>query len=449
MSSFTTHRRLISQAMIAVVALMGLWQIFVNSFGLHPLLVRRKDFIQEYLLAKAVLTRTEPYRPLPEMAAALLNFPPDEMIPHPATHPPPMAVISLPLALLTYSQAAAVWFVLEIVFVGISCYLLLRWWGVLPLPVRVATATMMAFVWSPLGDEVLVGQLNTLLLLLLLLAWLRLRNGKAAEGGAWLGGALIVKLMAWPIVLFLLLQKNWRAVITSGVVVVTGHLAAILLMGWESVINYYLKVAPAVPPLVRANEGNFSIWSLGWRLFEGVHCDILYSSTAPPLIESPGAARVVSFLAPLVLLGVGFRLASRASHFDHAFSILVCVSVLANPIVWSHYLVIIAIPLAVAFRALSTGGWPRRIYIVAGAIGGLLFLPRMEMLHLMALFKVSETVNLRRMVIPQVPFTAGLITLIPMIAVLGLMWLLWRLDQRKTAELSASEPQSEMCIAVE
>ncbi|MFN7949146.1 MAG: glycosyltransferase family 87 protein [Blastocatellia bacterium] len=413
--------------MITVVLLIGLAQLAFSSLALHPSLIHRKDFIQEYLLARAVLSRTEPYRPLPEMAAEMLGYR-GRLVPHPATHPPPMAIITLPLGLLKYEYAATLWFVLEITLLAVSFHLLLQWQAVSSWRVA-AVLTLMSFTWSPLVDEVLVGQLNMLLLWLLLLAWLRLREGRELAGGVWLGGALIVKLMAWPIVLFLLLRRNWRALFAAGAVVISGHLIAIALMGWENVLNYYRHVAPTVPPLVRANEGNFSVWSLGWRLFEGTGCEILPSTTAPPLLNAPGVARIVSFVAPLLLLATGLWLARKARSFDAGFAILTCVSVLMNPVVWSHYLVMTIIPAAVVFRRLKAGGLPRWMYWSAFGCGALLFLPRMEMRALMNHFEVSREIRDGNLTIIHVPFAAGLISLIPLLAVLSLMWLVWQLDK--------------------
>jgi hypothetical protein len=423
------NRNLIRFLMIVLVSVIGLSELAFSSLALHPSLIYRKDFIQEYLLAKAVLTGTEPYRPLPEMTAELLDYHPRRMIPHPATHPPPMAVFSLPLALLSYQQAAAVWLVLQSFFVAVSAYLLLRWWKVRPLPGTVLAATLMAFVWPPLIDEMLTGQLNTLLLLLLLLAWQRLREGYSVAGGAWLGGALIVKLMAWPVVLFLLLCRSWRAVLASGVVVTAAHLMAAAFMGWGSIINYYRNVAPTVPPMVRANVGNFSAWSVGWRLFEGIHCEILPSTVAPPLVYAPDVARVVSLILLLMLLAGGVWIAGRSRSFDTAFGVLICVSVLINPVVWSHYLVMTAIPAAIAFRRLVRGNLPRWIYCFAFGCGVLLFFPRMEMHGLMHYFEVNREIRDGDVIIRHVPFAAGLISLLPMLAVLSLMWLVWRLDR--------------------
>jgi hypothetical protein len=201
-------------------------------------------------------------------------------------------------------------------------------------------------------------------------------------------------------------------------------------MGFGVVADYYTRVGATVAPLYRAHEANFSAWSVGWRLFEGVSSPIVSSLTAPPLIHSPLAARVVAYALPALVLAVALLLALKAKSFDTSFAILVCASVLVSPIAWSHYLLLTAIAAVVTLRRLVSRGcavWLRRVAVVVGL---LLFVPRLEMMRVVRAFAVNPAAPDE---VVTVPFAAGLLTLIPAAATLGLMWLAWKSESVEAA----------------
>lgn len=303
-------------------------------------------------------------------------------------------------------------------------HLLLRWWGGRPALWKVAGIAVCAFIWDPLLDEFIIGQLNTLLLLLLTGAWLALRKGRGG-GGVLLGVVLSLKLMAWPIIIFLALRRDWRAAGTACVTTTLAHLVAAAAMGCGAVADYYVHVGAAVAGLYRAHGANFSAWSVGWRLFQGVSSSVVWSVTAPPLIYSPGAARVVSYALPAALLGAGLLFTRKAKHFDTAFAALICVSILVSPITWSHYLILAAIPLAVMLRSLLCRECPRGLRLFAIATGLVLLVPRLQMERFASFFATNASAPGQSV---TVPFAAGLLTLLPAAGVLALLFLIVRLD---------------------
>jgi Glycosyltransferase family 87 len=252
-------------------------------------------------------------------------------------------------------------------------------------------------------------------------AWLALRSGKAIWGGVLLGCVIALKLIAWPIVIFLVLRRNWRAVGAAGAVVVVANLAAALVMGFDRVIYYYVQVGASVSALYRASEGNFSILTLGWRIFSGTGSPIFISLEAPPLVAAPAIAPYVSYSIVLILLVAGLVLAARAQSFDTSFGILICVSILISPVAWSHYLVLAIIPIMIAGRYLSMLDLPRWETCAAVVLGLLLAIPRTDLGSFVSLFAVGKTARGDILV----PFAAGLMMLIPAVAVLGLLWFVW------------------------
>jgi hypothetical protein len=349
---------------------------------------------------------------------------------HPTPHPPPVALISLPLGLLGYQPAAVVWAVLELGCIGVAVYLILRWLGLRPGVGLTILITLLALGWTSFRDEVAIGQLMTLLLLLLIGAWLALRSGKDVLGGILLGCVIALKLMAWPVCIYLVLRRSWRAALAAGAAAFLANLGAGILMGFDRVLYYYREVSSIVSPLYRAHEANFSMWTVGWRVFDGTGSPVLFGFEASPLVEAPDLAPYVSLAMPLLLLGVGLALALRVRSFDTAFGILVCVSLLVNPVSWHHYLILALVPLVIVGRRLFTLDLPNAETWAFILLSLMMFVPYRGLRRLVfTLTGIDPAVSS-----PQVPFAATLIILIPVVGLLGLLWLLWRIERAYTEQ---------------
>jgi Glycosyltransferase family 87 len=194
----------------------------------------RKDFIQEYLMAKAIRSGINPYLPLPDLAGLWMQAA-APLIPlrHPTPHPPIVGLLSLPLGGFDYRSAALLWLAVELLCLLGAIGLFLRWWGA---PVSAATVLFLfgfALGWGPVIEELWLGQLSSCLLLLLLGSWLLIREGGDIRGGVLLGAVVALKLMAWPIVLFLALRRKWNAVLAAGATTALANLAAMVGVGTE------------------------------------------------------------------------------------------------------------------------------------------------------------------------------------------------------------------------
>jgi len=192
-------------------------------------------------------------------------------------------------------------------------------------------------------------------------------------------------------------------------------------MGFDKVIYFYTKVCNIIFELYKAYSGNFSIWTIGWRLFEGTGSPVLAGLEAPPLIAAPAMASYVSIALAITLLGGGLILAHRSKSFDNSFGILVCVSILVNPIAWSHYLILAIITFAIVGRRLYDLGLPEKETWMFIVIGFLLFIPRLDPRWFMLGYDpIGKSC--------QIPFLPSLLTLIPTVAIFCLVWLLCHIE---------------------
>ena len=149
--------------------------LYFDIRSILPPYVYGKDTTQEYLLARASRIGVDPYQPLPDLGRRLISSSITLSLAHPTPHPPPVAVLALPLAWLSYEQAAIAWFLVQLLCLGAAVWLTVRTlWPRLAMP-WVRLIIVLSFIWPPVQDDLLFGQINTLLLLLIVLTWRAVR----------------------------------------------------------------------------------------------------------------------------------------------------------------------------------------------------------------------------------------------------------------------------------
>lgn len=147
--------------------------------------------------------------------------------------------------------------------------------------------------------------------------------------------------------------------------VIAGYAAVMLVLGPAPIVEYARVVLPSVTDVYRTSWQNLSLWSVGWRVFQGtrpiVWGDFVQlQTTSAPLVAWPFAARALSFILPLVAAVAACVALLRIRSFDASLGLMVCVSLLTSPISWDHYRVLTAIPIAVVFIGLVRRGFPSR-----------------------------------------------------------------------------------------
>jgi hypothetical protein len=395
---------------------------------LTPPWIYEKDFLQEYLFARAVLGQISPYGVLQELGARFLTRPDIPLFPHPTPHPPPVVFVALPFGLLPYEQAQVAWLLLGVSCLVIALRLLLHpHFPGLSLSkfalICLITVPLLHF-WEELG----LGQMMMLQLLLLVAAWRALRVHRAGPGAILLGLALALKLIAWPIVILLMVGKKWRAIIVALATFACANLAAALILGPREVIYYYSVVSGWVWGIYRGDWGNFSLMSVSWRLFGGTGVSSLTGLHAPPLVAAPSLAYPAAILLVGIWLAVGLTWAAQARSFDVAFGMALCTSVLASPLTWCHYLILLVMPLSTVTRQVINLGFPRRYVYQLLLLTGLLSIPASLFHDTVLLFAQPPPTPAGS---PIIPFTASLIDLIPAAAVIALLCLLRQLDRQE------------------
>jgi alpha-1,2-mannosyltransferase len=237
--------------------------------------------------------------------------------------PPPLAVLCVPLSILPFVPA--------VVALGVACTaaLVAALWIVGARDWRVYG---LALTSLPFVASIAVGQPDGLLALGIALAW---RYRSSRRGAAAVGVVIALKLLAWPLLAWLLVTRRFRQAAFAAAVAAATVVGTWALIGFEGLSQY--------PRLLEADAEAFQKWS--------------HSMVAAALrLGAPGhAARL---LAIGIAAGVAFAVFRLASDRDlGAFTAALAFGLLASPIVWTHYLVVLFVPLAVAHQRAADGAW--------------------------------------------------------------------------------------------
>jgi hypothetical protein len=180
-------------------------------------------------------------------------------------------------------------------------------------------------LWYPVFDGVQSGNLSLLLTLGVALLW-RWRDRPVAAGAA---ASLLValKLFLWPVGVWLVVTRRWRAL---AIAFAAGALASVA--GW-AVVGF--DVAGRFPGLVHSM----------------VQVDGRRAYTVAALLQGLGASDVAAYavssaLGVAVLAGaatLGLRGRQRAS-----LCLVIGAALLLSPIVWAHYFCLLLVPVALA-----------------------------------------------------------------------------------------------------
>ena len=192
--------------------------------------------------------------------------------------------------------------------------------------------------WPPVISAVQTANLTLPLCLLAALAW-RARDRRIAPGAA-VGVAVALKLFLWPLVPWLLVRRRVQATVVAVAVVV---LSLLLITPFVGLVDYVR--------LLRNLSDTFD--GLGYTLY----------ALLTDLGVQDGAAKAAWLALGLAVLA--------AALWRRSFILALGASIFLSPIVWLHFLALLAVPLAVV-RPRFSAIWlaPLVLWLVPGTGNG-------------------------------------------------------------------------------
>lgn len=273
-------------------------------------------------------------------------------------HPPTSTFLCLPLGWLEYQAAQGVWVVLSLVALSISCVLILRNlaipWSAGWLPVAV-----LLFFSNPVQTDLEWCNWSSFLLLLLTGVWLAGRSGQVCWAGMFLALAVAVKLSPGFLLVYFVARGQWRVVFWTAAWLTLLVAVSLLVLGPGTYVTYVLEVLPLAGDL-RSCSWNHSLSAFWHKLFDpGPMAAGLLPLARWPAVDWTGTA--LSCLAITAVCLWRTRQARTQADADAAFGLTLVGCVLVSPVAWSHYLLLLVLPLLVWWRYSPVSGillWP-------------------------------------------------------------------------------------------
>lgn len=294
---------------------------------------------------RAILTGTDPYATFPLIARS------GQVINHGVNlDPPALLPLFSVLARLPAETASAVWFVVSLLSFALAVSLLTRAYPEQVTPLRLLVSCALAGLWNALE----LGQIYTVLFLLVVLAWLTLRDNQSVRAGLALGILFAIKpnLLLWPGLLFVSGQRktalvafaSWFAC-TFGAVVVYGPSVT---LGWVYDFLWTAKgVGVAGNASLPAFFARLGLPSLGILL--SLACLVMLAYEVHRRRPSPLDTSAVALLAALLLAPLAW----------------VGYTILLLPLVWSRSW---SVALAIGVALLCVPSW--LVYSIGGLVVG-------------------------------------------------------------------------------
>jgi hypothetical protein len=235
-------------------------------------------------------------------------------------YPPLLLWLDAPLALLGFTAARLVWTVLLEVSVAAAMRVL---------GVRDWRCYAVALLSVPTIAGLSMGNVTTLLVLGVALAW-RYRNRWLAAGVV-VGAMVAVKLLLWPLLVWLLATRRVRATATAIGVAVVGALGSWAAIGFAGLGDY-----PHLLHIVETKTAGPRALAIATL----AHQAGLSDTVGHGLQRASGVA--------ILLYGA---LVARSQDGDRrAFSAAVIAALVISPVVWLHYFALLLIPVALISR---------------------------------------------------------------------------------------------------
>jgi hypothetical protein len=271
------------------------------------------DFLTFRRAASALLHGRSPY---PHHAVSSVLA-----IGHSFVYPPIATYPFVPFTALPAHVAIVLYLVSSLAAIGAALWLVgVRDWRIFGV----------VLLWEPLVMWLIHGPIEPWMLLLLALGW-RWR-ASVIKSAAMVALLVSFKLFLWPLLVWLLATRRVRAFLASSALTSVFIVVPFASVGFGALRAY--------PHLLRAltNVYGASSFSL-LAVFDAV--------------VSKHVAQVALVVASLVLVGA-VGLAARGPEGDRkAFSVAIVGAVMLSPIVWAHYFLLLAVPIAMVRPRLS------------------------------------------------------------------------------------------------
>lgn len=275
----------------------------------------------------ALLSVLAPISPSPELQAELFFF-----------YPPPSLFMFLPLSWFDINQAYAVWYIINLCFLGGALYLLWKLFSPHHNRIYLLFFIALLLLFRPLAMTIEYGQTHFMLLFFILMFWHQRQHWM---GGVWLALAVLVKPIALILLLYVVLQKKWHIIVSMiGAFVVLFVLAGVVF-GTDLLVSFVTNnsVVNDMPAYLYSENVNQSL--LG-EIIRRTGLDLAVNSPYSPLyiVIALGLTAITSLCIGLL----------RRDDADWMLVLCLTLGLLIYPKTLTHYNLMTAISIVLLIR---------------------------------------------------------------------------------------------------
>jgi hypothetical protein len=252
-STLTT--RLAANALSAIIAGIAIGMLVRSTMSSA---VYTRDLQEEYLTAYAFRDGRDILTPVATLSDSYFPAGTDNFV-HPSPHPPILAVLGLPLTVLSFPAALRCW-------IGINICVLL--WVGRRLSLSPAASLALA-AWPPVWAVLALGQLELIIVALALKAWGDAADGRDGRAGAVLGVAAALKLYPLLLAVPYIARRRFRLVVATLAVFFMAQVANVAVIGPSGFVRYYTEIVPVVTASYTPLSLNVSLYAALLRVFGG------------------------------------------------------------------------------------------------------------------------------------------------------------------------------------
>jgi hypothetical protein len=348
-------------AIAIVLALLGLLGVISRSTSLSASDLARNEFTQDYVSARAARNGADPYQETFPLVQRYLGSQ-ASAYEHPLfaarnPHPPTQILLVTPMSGLGYKAARLTWLAVMALCFSIAIGLVAKESGLPPAASGVAGIASLAI--PVIQKDLLYGQVNAVLLLAIVGAWLALRRSNYPLAGMLVGFAGAVKL--FPLFLVVpLFRKSKSSVAWAIATAVVFTIASSAVLGLSSLHRFFADASPSNFRFWRAAPVSISLIGLPFRWLSPNE----WNRGAVHLGSIAWAVAIVIIL--LCVLGAGH---TRATSSGDAFWAAAPWMILATPLAWESYLSLtIPFCLLVVMESRRKGRLPTPLMMIALAL---------------------------------------------------------------------------------
>jgi Glycosyltransferase family 87 len=277
-------------------------------------------------------------------------------------YPPIFALFFAPLTLLTFVPALIVWRALNLALLVGTALLLLRIYQVRLRSWAGAGLLLLLFNLRPLADTLNYGQLDILLLLLLVAGLQALERRRDLQVGVWIGVAAALKIYPIYMLGLALVRQRWRALPGAALALIVLGALSVLAFGWPLHAVFLREVLPA--------SGGGTAWVEN-QTFNGFLNRLLSPQQVGLAPDGGGVVLLATYAwaLGLTLLTMWLTRPAGGLRADIGYGLWIVAMLLVLPSAWMHYEALLLIPFFQAFVLARDGAglrWPTAIcYMLA------------------------------------------------------------------------------------